>query len=207
MLFKWSPVSRICLNFVRYKSSNWEHFRHPIRPIDKTPEPPKVPKFTNVYEPFQEVIEDNIEEERVKSKEIIKKVNDHIQDGSFGRLFAVIYILGKQYKVTAEDILIIEKNWAPKMKDSLRFEKVLLVGGANFTLIGRPILPRNIVNVTASILNKDLTHTKFRFYRIHKERVHNLNFVREELTYLRINNIEVYPQLNELSYSEYTRSM
>lgn len=165
-----------------------------------------VSKSDNVHKPFQEVIENNIEEERIKSTEIIKKVNNHIEGGSYGRLFAVIYILGKQYKVTTEDILVIERYWAPKVKDDIKFEKVLLVGGANFTLIGKPILPTNVVNVSASIINKDLTHTKFRFFKIAKKRVNNLNFVREELTFLRINKIEVYPKLNETSYSEYSRT-
>lgn len=161
---------------------------------------------SNVRDSFQEVIEDDIEEERTKSKEIIKKVNDHIAEGSHGRLFAVIYILGKQYKVTTEDLLVLERNWAPKVRDNIRFEKVMLVGSANFTLIGSPVLPRNIVNVTGTIVNKDLTYTKFRYYRIAKERVKNLNFVQEELTFLRINKIEVYPQVNELTHTEYLRS-
>lgn len=160
---------------------------------------------TNPSSPFQEVIEDTSEEDRLQSREIIKKVNDHIAQGAHGRLFAVIYLLGKQYKVTSEDLLVIENHWAPKMKDVLIFEKVLLVGGANFTLIGRPILPKNVVRVSATVVNKDLTYTKYRLYRRAKKRVCNLNFVRNELTFLRINKIDVYPNLNELTQTEYLR--
>lgn len=167
---------------------------HQIRSLSKTPI--FAHSFTAEQNPNHDVIEDTIEEDKINSKHLIEKVNDHIVSGSQGRLFAVIQILGKQYKITQEDLLLIEHNWAPTVYDQIRLEKVLLVGGANFTLIGRPVLPRNVVNITATIIQKDLTHTKFRYYYIAKRRTRNLNFIREQLTYLRINKIEVYPNLN-----------
>lgn len=42
------------------------------------------------------------------------------------RLFAVVQICGKQYKVTAGDIVIIEGYWAPDIGDKLKLEKVFL---------------------------------------------------------------------------------
>ncbi|XKL68469.1 hypothetical protein PGB90_003960 [Kerria lacca] len=144
-----------------------------------------------------------IYEER-RSRAIIEKVNQCMTD-NVGRLFAVIHILGKQYRVVAQDIILIERNWPPNVNDKLIFEKVLLVGGSSFTLIGKPVLPKNIVEVFGTIVHKDLTHTKIRYFNIPKERVHNLNFVREELTYIRINDIKVYPKLNVLENVEYLR--
>lgn len=41
-----------------------------------------------------------------------------------GRLFAVIQVMGKQYKVTAGDILVFEGYWAPTIGDKIRMEKV-----------------------------------------------------------------------------------
>jgi large subunit ribosomal protein L21 len=56
--------------------------------------------------------------------EIISKVNKQLQKQSEGRLFAVVHICGKQFKVTTEDLIIIEGHWAPQIGDQLKLEKV-----------------------------------------------------------------------------------
>jgi large subunit ribosomal protein L21 len=56
--------------------------------------------------------------------EIITKVNKQLQQQREGRLFAVVHVCGKQFKVTTEDIIIIEGNWAPQIGDKLKLEKV-----------------------------------------------------------------------------------
>lgn len=56
--------------------------------------------------------------------EIISKVNKQLQQQSEGRLFAVVHICGKQFKVTTEDVIIIEGHWAPQIGDQLKLEKV-----------------------------------------------------------------------------------
>lgn len=40
------------------------------------------------------------------------------------RIFAVVQICGKQFKVTPGDIVIIEGYWAPDIGDKLKLEKV-----------------------------------------------------------------------------------
>lgn len=154
----------------------------------------------------QEIIEDNYEENKVKSRAIIEKVNIHIASGDTGRLFAIIHAQGKQYRVARDDILIIPRNWPPTQFDKLTFEKVLLVGGPSFSLIGKPILPNNLVKVRGAVVNKDLTHTKIRFRYITGHRIHKLNFVREDLTYVRITDIELYPKLNVSEDTQYLRA-
>ena len=37
---------------------------------------------------------------------------------------------------------------------------MLLVGSKDFTLIGRPMLPRDLINVEATVVEKTLTHKK-----------------------------------------------
>lgn len=154
----------------------------------------------------QEIIEDTYEKDKIQSRAIIEKVNNHIASGNAGRLFAVIHAQGKQYRVATEDILIIARNWPPQQFDNIIFEKVMLVGGASFTLIGKPILPINLVRVRGTVVHKDLTHTKIRYHHIPKERVHNLNFVREDLTWIRITDIELYPKINSSEDTHYLRT-
>jgi len=57
--------------------------------------------------------------------EFIDSINDKIESNECGRLFAVLHIAGKQFKVTSGDIIIVQGNWAPDIGDLLRFEKVI----------------------------------------------------------------------------------
>lgn len=54
----------------------------------------------------------------------IQKVNDLVAQGNEGRLFAVIHVAGKQFKVTAEDLILIEGYWPPSNGDEINMEKV-----------------------------------------------------------------------------------
>lgn len=85
---------------------------------------------------------------------------------------------------------MVQETWPPDVGDRLRLEKViynlnivlvkkdsksirfsdfsclkqvLLVGGANFTLIGRPLLPRDLVKIEGTIIEKTLSYTKLNF--------------------------------------------
>lgn len=58
--------------------------------------------------------------------EVISKVNNLVQRGEEGRLFAVVQLCGKQHKVTAGDTFIIEGYWAPSSSDQIKLEKVEL---------------------------------------------------------------------------------
>ena len=39
------------------------------------------------------------------------------------------------------------------------FDKVVLVGGADFSLLGRPVLPRDLVRVEATVVEKNISKT------------------------------------------------
>ena len=49
-------------------------------------------------------------------------------------------IAGSQFKVTTEDVITVRNSFYPTIGDKIRLEKVLLVGGNDFTFIGKPLL-------------------------------------------------------------------
>lgn len=109
------------------------------------------------------------------NKQIINEINKQIATKSTGRLFAVIHLLGKQFKVTESDIIAIEGNWPPQPGDEIKLEKVLLVGSKDFTLIGRPILNRELISVDAIVIQKTLSHTITNFKMKKRKQYKRLN--------------------------------
>ncbi|KAL1122544.1 hypothetical protein AAG570_002874 [Ranatra chinensis] len=105
----------------------------------------------------------------------ISKVNELVKNEQEGRLFAVVHICGKQFKITSEDIIIIEGYWPPQNGDQIKLEKVMLAGGKDFTLIGRPILPQDLVMVKATVIEKDLSHTKTIFFKRRRKQYMRIN--------------------------------
>uniref|UniRef100_A0A5K3G231 Large ribosomal subunit protein bL21m n=1 Tax=Mesocestoides corti TaxID=53468 RepID=A0A5K3G231_MESCO len=53
----------------------------------------------------------------------------------------------------------------------IRLEKVLLAGNTDFTIVGRPLIPRNNVFVTAMVVEKTLQHPAL-WYQFHRRRRH-----------------------------------
>ena len=101
--------------------------------------------------------------------EIWDKVNQQIKDKSHGRLFAVVHVAHHQHKVTEGDLLMVLRDLGASVGQRIRIDKNLLVGSKDFTLIGRPLLPRDLVNVEATVVEKDLSHKKV-IYRTYTKR-------------------------------------
>ncbi|XP_073997620.1 mitochondrial ribosomal protein L21 [Rhodnius prolixus] len=155
--------------------------------------------------PLQENLSPN--EDVEITKDVVGKVNEVVAQGKEGRLFAVVHICGKQFKVTTEDIIIIEGYWPPINGDQIKLEKVLLVGGRDFTLVGRPILPQDLVSVNATVIEKDLSHTKTIFFKRRRKQYMRMNFYRSQMTMLRINDILIDGKINEhSSVTQYSRT-
>lgn len=129
--------------------------------------------------------------EQKECEDVFDKVNTQLAERKEGRLFAVVYLCGKQFKITAGDIILVEGYWPPTIGDEIRLEKVLLAGAKDFTLIGRPVLPAGLVNVKATIIEKTLTHTKTHFKKKRRKQFMRINFQRSPNTMIRINSIEV----------------
>lgn len=60
-----------------------------------------------------------------KCNEVFANINEKLAEGTAGRLFAIVHLCGKQFKVTDGDIIIVEGYWAPTIGDRLRLEKVM----------------------------------------------------------------------------------
>lgn len=135
------------------------------------------------------------EEETQHHAAVVEKVNQLIEGGQYGRLFAVVHFAGHQWKVTSEDLILIENDLDAACGDRIRLEKVLLVGADNFTLLGKPLLGRDLVRVEATIIEK--THS---WPKINMKFRKRKNFQRKKITMnpqtiLRINSIDIAPRL------------
>ena len=58
--------------------------------------------------------------------EVVEKVNELIARGRYGRLFAVVHFASHQWKVTSEDLILIENNLDIACGERIRLEKVRL---------------------------------------------------------------------------------
>lgn len=134
-----------------------------------------------------------------KGKDPVQNVNSQIQKQEAGRLFAVVQICGKQFKITQGDVIMLEGFWEPTNGDQLRLEKVLLCGSQDFTLVGRPILQKGLVDIQATVIEKSLSHTRTHFKFKKRKQYRRINFQRSPTTVLRINSIEIN---NPVDYSE-----
>lgn len=58
--------------------------------------------------------------------EVVEKVNELIARGQYGRLFAVVHFASHQWKVTSEDLILIENKLDVACGERIRLEKVRL---------------------------------------------------------------------------------
>lgn len=135
------------------------------------------------------------EEERSRHAAVVSTVNQKINQQDFGRLFAVVHFAGRQWKVTNEDLILIENHIEAECGERIRMEKVLLVGAEDFTLIGRPLLGKELVRVEATVIEKTESWPKvhMRFWKRH--RFQRKKIIIQPQTVLRINGIELAPRL------------
>lgn len=146
----------------------------------------------------QEVVEDTSQAENTFTKSVIEKVNNQVVSGLCGRLFAVVFVAGKQRLVTPEDLIVVQGTFPPNIGDKIRLEKVMCVGGRDFTLYGRPLLSKDLVNVEATVVEKTLSHCRVYFYSLRRNNSRKTKFNRDTHTLLRINSVEVMHKIDEL---------
>ncbi|KAK7065574.1 39S ribosomal protein L21, mitochondrial [Halocaridina rubra] len=147
----------------------------------------------------QEVMQDASEIHNEKfTKNVLDKVNHQILNNQCGRLFAVVYFAGKQKLVTPEDLVMVEGVFPPNIGDKIRLEKVMCVGGLHFTLYGRPLLSRDLVNVEATVVEKNLSHCRVYFRSLRRQNNRKTKFSREMQTLLRINCVDIMHKIGEI---------
>ncbi|KAF0036860.1 hypothetical protein F2P81_009734 [Scophthalmus maximus] len=135
------------------------------------------------------------EEARRRHAAVVLAVNERIQQRDFGRLFAVVHFAGRQWKVTGEDLVLIESHVEAQCGERIRMEKVLLVGAQDFTLVGRPLLGRELVRVEATVLEKTESWPKVHMQFWKRHRFQRKKILVQPQTVLRINSIELAPAL------------
>ncbi|ESO02568.1 hypothetical protein HELRODRAFT_161850 [Helobdella robusta] len=126
------------------------------------------------------------------TKKLSRKVNTQLKQNTVGRLFAVIMVAGKQRKITNEDIIVLDKPIEAQTGEKILLNKVLLVGGSDFTLIGRPLLKPNMVKVEATVIEKPLSHPIVMFWYRRRENFRFFKLRKINYTYLRINDIKLF---------------
>ncbi|KAM9769692.1 large ribosomal subunit protein bL21m [Menidia menidia] len=144
--------------------------------------------------PEQRAVE-SAEEERRRHAAVVSTVNQLIHGRDFGRLFAVVHFAGRQWKVTAEDLILTENHVDAECGDRIRMEKVLLVGAQDFSLLGRPLLGRDLVRVEATVIEKTDSWPKVNMKFWKRHRFQRKKIITHPQTVLRINSIELAPRL------------
>lgn len=137
----------------------------------------------------------SLEEERIRHAAVVSTVNHRIQQQDFGRLFAVVHFAGRQWKVTDEDLILIENHIEAGCGERIRMEKVLLVGAEDFTVIGRPLLGKNLVRVEATVIEKTESWPKVHMQFWKRHRFQRKKIITSPQSVLRINSIELAPRL------------
>ncbi|KAG8191428.1 hypothetical protein JTE90_020681 [Oedothorax gibbosus] len=130
------------------------------------------------------------------SNEVLSKINQQIKEKSHDRLFAVIQLGERKFKITNEDIIALNCFFPPNIGEKICLEKVLLVGSTDFTLIGRPVLSTDLLRIDATIIEK--TYIVPRPIYRHGYHYRRLHWFRTPYTLIRINNIEFKNSLDEL---------
>lgn len=108
------------------------------------------------------------------------------------RLFAVIHMFGRQCLVTNGDLFMVDQHLPLKCGENLLINKCLVLGGKDFSIIGRPLIDKEVFRINATVVEKTMTDHKC-LYR-HVPRDHgNQKFFFQALprTVLRINDIEL----------------
>ncbi|OQV13071.1 putative 39S ribosomal protein L21, mitochondrial [Hypsibius exemplaris] len=137
-------------------------------------------------------------EESKISQDILSTVNTQIAEESYGRLFAVIHLGFQQRRVTQGDIFQQKFTYHVALGQKIRLEKVLAVGSTDFTLLGRPLLDRNLVTVEAVCIEKTMSYPHIIFRHMKQIPYRHYRFNRIAETVFRINRISFNRKLNDL---------
>ncbi|GAA4502964.1 50S ribosomal protein L21 [Gluconacetobacter tumulicola] len=101
-------------------------------------------------------------------------------------MFAVIRTGGKQYRVSPNTVLKVEKLEA-EAGATITFTDVLAVGGESGTTIGAPLVPG--ATVTATVIAQDRLDTVIIFKKRRRQNSRRKNGHRQPVTVLRIAEI------------------
>ena len=101
-------------------------------------------------------------------------------------MFAVIKTGGKQYRVAAEDVIVIEKL-AGDAGDTIQFGEVLAYGEGDDATFGAPFIEGAIV--TAEVIKQGRAKTVIAFKKRRRQNSRRKNGHRQDLTVIKIEQI------------------
>ena len=108
-------------------------------------------------------------------------------------MFAVIRTGGKQYRVTPNAVLKVEKLEA-EPGSTITFTDVLAVGDENDTTVGSPVVEG--ASVTATVIAQDRTDKIIIFKKRRRQNSRRKNGHRQHITVLRVAGINAGPVSN-----------
>lgn len=146
-----------------------------------------------------ELIEDGLRYDPKDVNDFFDKVNHEIEtELPRKRLFAIVYLYALQHLITEGDFIMIRKFFPAEVGARVKIERVLLVGSDNLTLVGRPVLDRDLVHVEATVIEKTLSHCYSDCRHVpRRSNYWRWRFNRFPLSFLRINKIRVCHKINE----------
>lgn len=108
------------------------------------------------------------------------------------RLFAVIQMFGRQRLISSGDLFYVDDHLPLKCGQKLLLSKCLLIGGQDFSIIGRPMVDRDIFTINATVVEKTMSDPEMT-YR-HTPRNHGIKkylMQAKPRTVIRVNEIEL----------------
>lgn len=108
------------------------------------------------------------------------------------RLFAVIHMFGQQKVITSGDLLMVGQHMPLECGQQFLINKCLILGGKDFSIIGRPILDKEVFRITATVVEKTMSDVKCSYRSTPRSRGYK-KYLFQALprTVLRINDIEL----------------
>ncbi|KJE93063.1 hypothetical protein CAOG_03910 [Capsaspora owczarzaki ATCC 30864] len=116
--------------------------------------------------------------------------------------FVVVYVAGHQFKVSVNDTIVSNKIHCP-VGTRINLEKVLMVGSADFTISGTPLVPTSVVRVQATVIEQSLAEKVIVFKKKRRKTYKKWKGHRQPITTLRITSIDLAPAWQEQKQQEH----
>lgn len=108
------------------------------------------------------------------------------------RLFAVIHMFGKQNIITSGDLLEVDSHLPLECGQKLLLTKCLILGGKEFSLIGRPLVDKDLFRIDATVVEKTMSDHRCSYRSTPRNHgIRKFFFQSLPRTVLRINTIEL----------------
>lgn len=119
--------------------------------------------------------------------ELLMRGDDRPLEGAGGGCFAIIEAGGTQYKVMHDDAFYMNRT-AGEVNEPITFDKILLIGSLQWTMIGRPYIPdaRVIGTVEEQTLSGKLYVVKFKKRKGYRRKQGH----RQKVTRVRVNEVQ-----------------